>query len=591
MPIDFSPISNAPFNAIQAAAYGDQLQESRYQNRLLHMMQDQELKGQADARLIDSQTYQDRLAALPQPMNTLTPQPQVQQAQAPAAPQLPSGVTAPGIAINGQMAAVTPPPQAAQPTKPPPSEFDMQRASLAALYKSGRIDGDSAERHYQKIALNEMTTNSQRITAAIEQGKLSVQQEKELRDTMAPIHDSMVPLATEWEDLKAAGKSPREIEAVIQPKYAEWKTALAGMPGYDKAAQRLPDKFTPQIAYMSDKLVGALEKRAQARDTATAKAGAAATAAADKKEALQATLQDRKEGRKESLEARKEVARLIASLRDNSTAKKANLTTVEVQKIGDAIMRGEQPPDMQGRGMARIAPQLAAYFADKGFDMTTAQADWQAVKTHVKNMNGPQQLRLGQAISFTRESLPIIRSLAAEWKAGGFAPLNSLNLHAAASGAYGNKAASIATRLESQISDLTSELGTVYKGGNSSTDESLKLAAANLKSKWEESVLNDNVDQIEKNLSIRENSMRTSGVAGLSSASLYAPGAHKRPAAPAGGQQGAVQYPQTVNYFKQNLKQASTRAGFNQLVAAVKKANPTMTDQEIADAFRQSKGQ
>ena len=536
MPIDFSPISNAPVNAMQAAAYGDQLQESRYQNRLLHMMQDQELKGQADARLIDSQTYQDRLAALPQPMNTLTPQPQVQQAQAPAAPQLPAGVTAPGM----PGATVTPPQQAPQPAKPPPSEFDVQRASLVALYKSGRIDADSAEKHYQKIAANEMTANSQRITSAVEQGKLSAQQEKELRDTMAPIHDSMVPLATEWEDLKAAGKSPQEIEAVIQPKYAEWKTSLAGMPGYEKAAQRLPDKFTPQIAYMSDKLVGALEKRAQARDTATAKAEAAATAAADKKEAQAATLADRKEGRKESLEARKEVARLIASLRDNSTAKKANLTTVEVQKIGDAIMRGEQPPDMQGRGMAKIAPQLAAYFADKGFDMTTAQADWQAVKTHVKNMNGPQQLRLGQAISFTRESLPIIRSLAAEWKAGGFAPLNSLNLHAAATGAYRTKAASIATRLESQISDLTSELGTVYKGGNSSTDESLKLAAANLKSKWEESVLNDNVDQIEKNLSIRENSMRTSGVAGLSSASLYAPGAHKRPAAPAGSQQQTV---------------------------------------------------
>ena len=198
----------------------------------------------------------------------------------------------------------------------------------------------------------------------------------------------------------------------------------------------------------------------------------------------------------------------------------------QTKKIGDAIIRGDQPPTISGFGMAKLAAPLKAYLADQGFDLATAEADWTAVKKHMGTLNSTQQLRLGQAINFTKESLPIIRNLAKEWKTiqksdGTFVPLNNMELKLASNGAYGKKASSIATRLDAQISDLTSELGTVYKGGNSSTDESLKLAALNLKGKWDETVINDNINQIEKNLDIRSRSMKATGTAGLSAGSVY----------------------------------------------------------------------
>jgi len=74
----------------------------------------------------------------------------------------------------------------------------------------------------------------------------------------------------------------------------------------------------------------------------------------------------------------------------------------------------------------------------------------------------------------------------------------------------------VATQLSTQISDLTSELGTVYKGGNSSTDESLRLAAKNLQGEWSEHTLLNNVKLVRKNLDIRKRSLLSSGVAGLS---------------------------------------------------------------------------
>lgn len=180
------------------------------------------------------------------------------------------------------------------------------------------------------------------------------------------------------------------------------------------------------------------------------------------------------------------------------------------KRIGDAIIKGDQPPQISGFGMSKITPQIKDYLATQGFDLTSAESDWIATKKHVQSMNSTQQLRLMQAVTFTRESIPIIRELATEWDAGGFAPLNSVNLLAARNGVYGKQAMSVATRMEAQIADLTSELGTVYKGGNSSTDESLKLAAENIKAKWSAEVLSDNLDQIERNLQLRENSMKHS---------------------------------------------------------------------------------
>jgi hypothetical protein len=199
---------------------------------------------------------------------------------------------------------------------------------------------------------------------------------------------------------------------------------------------------------------------------------------------------------------------------------KSSVSETDVAAIGDQMMAGKMPPVISN-AYRKIAPELQAYLAKKGFDQTQAEADWIATKKHLTSLNSTQQLRLGQAVAFTKESLPIVEDLAAQWKAGGFAPLSYAALKSAEQGLLGTKAQSIATRLNAQINDLTSELGTVYKGGNSSTDESLKLAAANLKGQWEESVLMDNIKQIRTNLTLRENSMRTSGIAGLSNNSLY----------------------------------------------------------------------
>lgn len=190
------------------------------------------------------------------------------------------------------------------------------------------------------------------------------------------------------------------------------------------------------------------------------------------------------------------------------------------QLIARSIINGDQPPLLTGLYSKSAA--VRAELAKKGYDLTKATQDWKATDKLLSTMNSAQQVRLRQAVSFTKESLDVIDQLNEEWRGGNFPLLNKANISAAKSGALGQDAQSLATRLDAQIADLVSELATVYKGGNSSTDESLSLAAKSLNGNFSYNQLKDSVNLIRQNLQIRENSINNTGVAGVGD-NQYAP--------------------------------------------------------------------
>lgn len=174
---------------------------------------------------------------------------------------------------------------------------------------------------------------------------------------------------------------------------------------------------------------------------------------------------------------------------------------------------GSLPPVMPGRGSKEYTALMAEAHR-QGFDLSKANQDWVATQKYLSTLNGAQQTRLRQATEQVSESVPLVRSLVTEWDSAGIPALSAANLKAAKAGTYGNKAQSLAVRLDAQIADMVSELGTVYKGGNSSTDESLRLAAQNLSGSWSKQAALDALTQIEKNISYRKNSMRLPAVTG-----------------------------------------------------------------------------
>lgn len=184
----------------------------------------------------------------------------------------------------------------------------------------------------------------------------------------------------------------------------------------------------------------------------------------------------------------------------------------DAETIAQAIANGDQPPVLTG--LYRLAGPVRASLEKQGYNLTKATQDWDATKKLLATMNGAQQTRLRQAVGQVKEALPLVQDLADKWDAGGYPTLNKAQLVLAKEGAFGPDAQSIATQLEAEIADVTSELGTVYKGGNSSTDESLRLAATQLNASWSNKTLKDAIELARKNITYRENSLRL-GTAGI----------------------------------------------------------------------------
>jgi hypothetical protein len=193
----------------------------------------------------------------------------------------------------------------------------------------------------------------------------------------------------------------------------------------------------------------------------------------------------------------------------------------DVKEAVAGMKDGTLPPQMPGRA-SKDYTAILAESRRQGFDLGKANLDWNATQKHVATMNGAQQLRLNQAINALPDMLDSVDSLASKWKGGRFPVLNKANLALAKGGAYGSDVASIANQLDAQIADVTADLGNVYMGGNSPTDHALGLAGKSLKGEWDEKVLHDMVKLAKTNVTIRQNSIKNTGVAGASEGNPYA---------------------------------------------------------------------
>ncbi len=193
----------------------------------------------------------------------------------------------------------------------------------------------------------------------------------------------------------------------------------------------------------------------------------------------------------------------------------------DVKETVAGMKDGSLPPLMPGRATKEYLATMAEAHR-QGYDLQGAVTDWNATQKHLASMNGAQQLRLNQAINSLPEMLDSVDALAAQWKGGRFPILNRANLALAKGGAYGTDVASVANKLDAQIADVTADLGNVYMGGNSPTEEALKLAGKSLHGDWNEKVLHDMVSLARQNVTIRGNSIKHTGVSGASDRNPYA---------------------------------------------------------------------
>jgi hypothetical protein len=205
----------------------------------------------------------------------------------------------------------------------------------------------------------------------------------------------------------------------------------------------------------------------------------------------------------------------------------------DAKLIADAIKRGEQPPTTTG--LYKLGPAVRAELARQNVPIARMETDYKATQRLMATMNGPQQTRLRQDISTVSDSLDKIDGLYTEWETlaheSGYRVLNHATMQTMKQ--LPGRAGAVAQALDAQIADTTAGLGTIYMGGNSPTDNSLKLAAHSLSADWNDETFREGLKQARENVKIRKNSIEFSQPAGMSGGNN--PYMDKPPAAGAGG--------------------------------------------------------
>jgi hypothetical protein len=220
---------------------------------------------------------------------------------------------------------------------------------------------------------------------------------------------------------------------------------------------------------------------------------------------------------------------------ENRSSASYSTSPEDIKDAVISIKEGKASPVLSNYSF-RDRTAIAAGLQREGFNQAGAERDWKAINRHLSTLNGAQQERLRQSVTFAYDSLPVLDDLYKRWQKlgpdSGFKVFNRASMQTAKQ--LPGEAGAVATALDTEIADFTSELGTVYKGGNASTDSSLALAAKNLSGDWNEDTFKEGLKLARTNLGIRRNSILTSEPAGVSPTSPYIPPPASPATAPAG---------------------------------------------------------
>lgn len=196
--------------------------------------------------------------------------------------------------------------------------------------------------------------------------------------------------------------------------------------------------------------------------------------------------------------------------------KSSGNSVIDQNVIG--IMNGSLPPPVSTSGIGGSSKQMLAIKAGlekNGVNLSQLALDWSATQKYIQTANSSQQVRLKQAIGSVQQGIGQLRTDANAWNAGGFAPLNAVNMKAALNGVYGQNAQQIAADFQQQATIIQDELGQTFMGGNSPTDKALGLAGQVFNTSWSNTTLNSSLDQLDQNLNFRLNAINNVQVGGL----------------------------------------------------------------------------
>lgn len=142
--------------------------------------------------------------------------------------------------------------------------------------------------------------------------------------------------------------------------------------------------------------------------------------------------------------------------------------------IADAIISGKQPPITTGlyKQGAAVRKQLA----EKGFDQTSAQLEWQAAQKQVQSLNGPQMTRYAGLAKSVVNTIDEVNGLAKEMDNSGIPLLNAAKIQAYIQTEGNSPNGQLAARYLAGVNTLKEEFANLAQGGYAPTEAAWALA-------------------------------------------------------------------------------------------------------------------
>jgi hypothetical protein len=184
----------------------------------------------------------------------------------------------------------------------------------------------------------------------------------------------------------------------------------------------------------------------------------------------------------------------------------------EDKKNADALIQGIKsgifPPDVTKLGRnSKVNLYVVGRLADSGYDYTMANKEWLYQQALSRTAGGSKQVVIAENIGNVQQSLNKLKELNAEWKRSGYPSLNSLRATIAKGGLVGPDVMKAYNLLQNQVTVASNELGSIYMGGNSPTDQAVRHARDLLQTNWSEDVLDAAADLALENVGYRRNAI------------------------------------------------------------------------------------
>ena len=176
-----------------------------------------------------------------------------------------------------------------------------------------------------------------------------------------------------------------------------------------------------------------------------------------------------------------------------------------VKNLADGITTGKQPPVVgQGQGTgAKINAAVKSELQKRGFDLTTANLQYESAHKQVLSLNGPQMVRYTGLAQSVISTIDRVNELARQMQNSGITGLNAAKIATLKNTAGNTPSGQLATQYEAAVNTLKEEFANLAQGGYAPTEAAWGLADKQINSNYGVDQLNASLGEVQRLLRYR----------------------------------------------------------------------------------------